>query len=372
MRKLLVTVLVLLSAILLTVSSAIAQEVIYDASDWDAVYEAALREGKLVVYSTTSRIYPAAEAFTEKTGIVVEAHRLTEVELIERVYREARAGVRSVDVVLVEDFPSMKELLVDTGYIVNFIPPEAEENVPEEYHHPLVFCFVNRVIGYNTEKYPEDPFTSVWDLTLPEWRGRVMIRDLAITGEHQNAFTELIKRSDELAAEYERRFGEPLEMVEPNAGLEFLRRLVLNDIILMTSDTRISEAVGARDQDDPPVGFFYVYSKHRDIPRKDLALEFSQNIQPFLGYYYGIYIQLSGIPNNPNAAMVFANYLMSAEGFGPWADDVGVYSMSEEIDAHPDDMSWDWWKERLWTYDPEYAAENRGIVLDTWLKYVMQ
>ena len=344
---------------------------IYDASDWDAVMEAAKKEGKVTVYAVTSRIQAAVQKFTEETGIQVEATRLSEVELIERVYQEGRTGVNNVDLVLIEDYPSMKELLIDTGYLVNFVPPEAIAHIPAQYHDPMVFAYVNRIIGYNTEKHSSDPFTSIWDLTLPEYNGRVMIRNLAITGEHQNAFTELIRRSDALEAEYLRRFGKPLEKVESNAGLEFLRRLILNDIIIMTSDTRIAEAVGARGQADPPYGFFHVYSKFRDIPRLNLALDFSKNIQP-LGYYYGMYIQLAGKPRNPNAAMALANYLLTADGFTQWSNDVGIYSMSSEISHHPEDMPWEWWEERLWTYDPDFAAANRGFVLDTWLRYVQQ
>ncbi|WP_018526536.1 ABC transporter substrate-binding protein [Alkalispirochaeta alkalica] len=344
----------------------------YDASDWDAVMEAARKEGKVTVYATTSRIHAAVEKFTQETGIQVEATRLSEVELVERVYQESRSGVNQVDLVLIEDYPSMKELLVDNGYLVNFIPPSAQRSVPSQYHDPLTFAYVSRVIGYNTEKHGDDPFESIWDLTLPEYRGRVMVRDLAITGEHQNAFTELMRRADILEADYERRFGRPLEMVESNAGLEFLRRLVENDIILMTSDTRIAEAVGQRDQDDPPYGFFYVFSKHRDIPRLNLALDFSENINPLIGYYYGLYIQLAGAPQNPNAAMALANYLMTPEGFQPWINDVGIYSMSTEIGVHEDDMPWEWWKDRLWTYDPTFAAENRGVILDAWLRFVQQ
>ncbi|TVR04933.1 MAG: ABC transporter substrate-binding protein [Spirochaetaceae bacterium] len=345
---------------------------VFDASDWDAVMAAAKAEGTVTVYAVTSRIHAAVEKFTEETGIQVEATRLSEVELIERVYREAQAGVNNVDLVLIEDLPAMKELLINPGVLVNFVPPNALENIPAQYHEPLVFAFVNRIIGFNTEKNARDPFTSIWDLTLPEYSGRVMVRDLAITGEHQNAFTELIRRSDELEADYQRRFGRALQKVEPNAGLELLRRLILNDIIIMTSDTRIAEAVGARGQADPPYGFFHVYSKFRDIERLNLALDFSQNVQPLLGYYYGIYIQLASQARNPNAAMALANFLLTQDGFRPWSNDVGIYSMSREIPHHPDDRPWEWWRERLWTYDPEFAAENRGVVLDTWLRYVQQ
>ena len=340
--------------------------------DWNAVMAAAKAEGKVVVYATTSRIGVAGEAFTAKYGIKVEANRLSEVELIERLYQESISGVNAVDVVLIEDYPSMKELLVDPGHLVNSVPPAAREAIPAEYQNPLVFAYISRIVGYNTEKYPQDPFDSIWDLTTERWKGRVMVRDLAITGEHQNAFTEMIRRSDVLAADYQRRFGKPLQLREANAGLEFLRRLVENDIILMKSDTTISEAVGKKGQADPPVGFIYVYSKHRDIPKKDLALSHSENIKPLLGYYYGMYIQLAGKPKNPNAAKLFADFLMTPDGYEPWSSEVGFYSMNKNVTPHPDDKPWAWWKDRLWTYDPSYAAQHRGEVLDAWLKYVQK
>lgn len=342
------------------------------AEDIEEILAAAKEEGKLVVYSTTSRIHATAENFEAKYGIKVEAHRLSEVELVERVYQEARSGIDAVDLVLIEDYPSIKELLIAPGYLMNYVPPLAKEVVDPEYHDPLVFAYISRIIGYNTEVYPEEPFESVWDLTIPEFRGRVMIRDVSITGEHQNAFTELIRRSDELEAEYERRFGEKLVLREENAGLEFVRRLAENDIILMTSDTRISEAVGKKGQEEPPFGFYYVYSKHRDAPRLDLALDAAKEMKPFLGYYYGMYIQLATKANNLNAAKLFANFLMTEEGYEPWASEVGFYTMNKSIAPHPDDMPWDWWKERLWGYDPDFAIENRGKVLDTWIRAVVQ
>ncbi|NLL47418.1 MAG: extracellular solute-binding protein [Firmicutes bacterium] len=342
------------------------------ANEVEALIAAAKAEGKLVVYSVTSRIHLAAEAFEAKYGIEVEEHRLSEIELVERVYQEARAGVDNVDIVLIEDYPSIKELLINPGYLQNYVPPSAIEAVPAEYHDPLVFAYISRITGYNTEVYAEDPFDSIWDLTAPEFRGRVMMRDVAITGEHQNALTELIRRSDEIEAEYERRFGEKLVLREENAGLEFLRRLIENDLILMTSDTRISEAVGMKGQEDPPFGFYYVYSKHRDIPNKDLALDVSTNIKPFLGYYYGMYVQLATKAQNSNAAKLFAHYLMTPEGYEPWSSEVGFYSMNKNVEPHPDDRPWEWWKERLWTYDPDFAIANRGKVLDTWIRSVVQ
>jgi iron(III) transport system substrate-binding protein len=356
----------LVALVLLLLGAAYAQE------DWAAVEAAALQEGKLTVYTVTSRTVTAGERFQALTGIQVEVVRLGEQEMIERSYQEARAGVRNVDMIVLEDWPAGKELLSNTGYFVNYVPPTAQAKFAERHQDPLVLGFINRIFGYNTEVYSEDPFNSVWDLTRPEYRGKVMIRDVAITGEHQNALTEFIRRADELTADYEATYGEPLVLTEENAGLEWIKRFLQNDPIIMTSDTRIAEAVGARGQEDPPFGMFYVYSKHRDIPNLDLALSESRSISPYLGYYYPILIQHSATAPHPNAAQLFTEYLTTIEGFEPWADSPGVYTPNPDQVPFEGDMPWPWWEERLWGYDIDFALMHRGQVLDTWQRYVQR
>jgi spermidine/putrescine-binding protein len=62
--------------------------------------EAAKEEGKVVVYSITSRISNAAEAFTAKYGIAVEAYNLKDFEMIEKVSREVGSGIIGADFVV--------------------------------------------------------------------------------------------------------------------------------------------------------------------------------------------------------------------------------------------------------------------------------
>ena len=131
------------------------------------------------------------------TGISVEVVRLGEQDLIQRAYQESVAGVNDVDMIVAEDWVAARELLSNTGYFVNYVPPTARELFAERHQYPLVLGFINRVFGYNTDKHPDaDPLASIWDLTTEDYRGRVMIRDVAITGEHQNALTEWVRRSD--------------------------------------------------------------------------------------------------------------------------------------------------------------------------------
>lgn len=364
--------LVWIVTLLLVVTTGVVFANGYENEDWDEIIRLAKKEGSLVVYAPTSRLAQAAEAFQAKYGIKVETHQLSEVEMIERTYREASTGINQVDLVLIEDLPSMKELLIDTGYLINYVPPAARNAVPVDQQNPLIFVRQPRVIGYNTEVYKEEPIESVWELTLPKWRGKVLMRDLAVTGEHMNFFTEIVRRSDVMEAEYERFFGEPLVMTEANAGLEFMKRLIQNDLVLMSSDTKISEAVGAKGQTDPPIGFIYVYTHHRHIPTKNLALDAMENVRPFNGYTYGMYIQIAAKAPHPNAAKLFADFINTEEGFAAWHNGLGFYSMNENI-ADPEDghrVDWAWWEERVWGYDLEFASENRGLILDKWMEYM--
>ena len=92
---------------------------------------------------------------------------------------------------------------------------------------------------------------------------------------------------------------------------------------------------------------------------------------PATGRFAGVYVQaISAYAPHPNAAKVFADYLMTPEGFTPWSSDIGIYAGNRDVEHHPQDNPWEWWESRLWTYDPDFAVRNRGIVLDTWIRNV--
>ena len=359
-RSLFLIFLIALSVSLLSTSDALAE-------DWDQILEAAEEEGEVTIYATTSRVYDMAENFEEAyENISVDPHRLPEAELIERITAEVTAEVSGADVVIIEDLATMEIMLMEPGYLTNYVPPSAQEAVDEEYHDPLVLGFVNRIFGYNTEVHHEEPISNIWEFTDEEWAAGFQFRDPEITGEHLNFFSEIVRRSDEMEEKYEELYGEPLEIREDNAGLEFIRRLAANDPVILDSDTAIFENVGTRGQENPPLGFTYVFSKHREIEPLNLAVDYMRNIEPTLGYYYGMYVQQVDTADNPNAAKVLTDFMLSEEGFQPWAEDVGVYSMNENIDFHPLDRPWEYWQDRLWTYDPGFAAEQRSRITEAW------
>ncbi|MGF1577558.1 MAG: ABC transporter substrate-binding protein [Cyanophyceae cyanobacterium] len=347
---------------------AIAQEADFDL---DELIAAAQAEGELTVYDTSSRITPVAELFEETYGIRVNATKLSNPEQVERVRREVDAGNIQVDVVGLSDGPTIVNELIPQGYVTNWVPPDLADLIPEQFHYPLTYRLEQRIFGYNTDSYESSPITNIWELTEPEWQGRVMLRDPATTPANIGFFAVLTEHHDLLAEAYEQHYGEEIQLSEANAGWEFLARFFQNDPIVMGSDGDVGDAVGAAGQTDAPIGF-YVYTKHRDIVDKDLRLAVAFDVEPFIGYASGTHVVLVNNSPNPNAAKLFARFLMTEEGVSQWTvNDLGGYSPNPQVGVHADDElgSWEAWQPFLVQLDDELTWAIGQDVLDMWFTY---
>ena len=113
---------------------------------------------------------------------------------------------------------------------------------------------------YNSEAYPDgSPVTNIWQLTEPDWKGRVMMQnplDNLAWGSWITGFC-VGDVPDQLAASYKELYGKELTLSDgcENAGYEFLKRLHDNEPIFTSSSDEIAEAVGTKGQTNPPIGF---------------------------------------------------------------------------------------------------------------------
>ncbi len=328
----------------------------------DQLVEAAKKEGKLVVYSTTSRVSTAAENFEKLYGIKVETANLKDGELVEKVSLEVGGGVNGADMVLCQDGARVYGELISQGYLVNYVPEALKDQIPAENQNPLVFQFVDKVFIFNSESSAEPPVTNIWQLTEPEWKGRVQFKNPNQEGVNSNFLTMLTSDewSGKIADAYKEYYGKDIELTTDNAGYEWMQAF-FNNTVLGTSDSTIAENVGTKGQKDQLIGLF-VLSKTRYVETKDLALATAPDMAPFSGFYYPIYAQLTSNAQNVNAAKLFTEYLMTQEGFEPWSSDVGSYSGNTQVPCNPDDQDINYWAPRLVREDPQYVYENRAQV----------
>ena len=339
----------------------------------EELVEAAKKEGKLVVYSNTSRISQAAEKFTAKYGIEVEASNLKDGELIEKVTREVSGNISGADLVLIQDSGRVYGQLIAPGYLVNYVPESMKDVIPEQYQNPLAFQFVNKVFIFNDELVQDDVIENVWELTEEKWSGKVQFKDPSQEGVNSNFLTMLTseKWSKELEDAYEDFYGEPLELTTENAGYEWIKRFFNNGVVLGNSDTTISENVGIKGQSDTRMGLF-VFSKTRYDEAKNLTLKAMTDVKPFSGFYYPLFLQLTANASSPNAAKLMVEFLLTDEGFEPWSKDVGAYSSNPQILVNEDDHPLSFWEERLIVEDPVYLYENRAKVEEFYTKILGQ
>ena len=328
----------------------------------DELVEAAKKEGKLVVYSTTSRISTAAENFEKLYGIKVETANLKDGELVEKISLEVGGGVNGADMVLCQDGARVYGELITPGYLVNYVPETLKDQIPEENQNPLVFQFVDKVFIFNSENSTDAPVTNIWQLTEPEWKDRVQFKNPNQEGVNSNFLTMLTSDewSGKIADAYKEYYGKDIELTTENAGYEWMQAF-FNNTVLGTSDSTIAENVGTKGQKDQLIGLF-VLSKTRYVETKDLALAPAPDMAPFSGFYYPIYAQLTSHAQNVNAAKLFIEYLMTAEGFEPWSSDVGSYSGNLQVPCNPADKEMTYWAPRLVREDPQYVYENRAQV----------
>jgi len=344
--------------------------------DWDAIYEAAKKEGKVVVYSSSSRVFDVAETFMEAyPGITVEGYDIGTPDLTLKVKAEQAAGVYNADVIFLGDPPTVINELLKPHLIWNYVPTELVEVIPEEWREPiLIQHFGMKVMTYNSEIYDEAPFDSWWDLTREEWKGRVVFKDPFASGEIFNFFSMMVKNADIMAQGYEEEFGKPIVLDEdcPTAGHQWIKDLIENEVILTASDGDASEAVGTKGQTEAPVGFFG-YSKYRDVLKGDLAFEAAINAKPMAGLYYGTTLSMANLAPHPNAAKLMIRWYMGDEeggkGFEPYFV-IGDLPTRTDM-ALPEGMfGWDVAREILWGLDYDWCYFNLPDIRDFWTVHI--
>lgn len=324
---------------------------------------AAKAEGKVVVYSITSRISSAATEFEKLYGIKVEASNLKDGELIEKVTKEVGGGIQGADFVICQDSGRVYGQLIATGYLVNYVPPSMKSIIPAEYQNPLTFQLINKVFIFNSERGTAPVIKNVWELTEPKWKGLVQFKDPKAEGVNANFLTMITSPewSAKLERAYQDLYGKKLVLTTKNAGYEWIKRFFQNGLVLGNSDTTISENIGIKGQPQTTMGLF-VYSKKRFDAKKNLALEPMTEVAPFTGFIYPAFLMLTKNAAHPAAAKLFVEYLLTAEGFKPWSKDVGSYSSNPSIPVNEDDHPVSFWKTRLVPEDPQYLFENRAAV----------
>ncbi len=331
----------------------------------------ARQEGKVTVYAFTSRIGRVEKAFEAAyPGIDMVTFDMSSTEQIARIKSEAQAGLAGADVIYISDAPVVLTELFANKLVAPYVPPRVAGDLEDQFKSPLLAQRLStKVLMYNEEAHPDgSPVKNLWDLTKPEWKGRVIMVDPLQRGDYLDLMTEIVLKSDEMATAYEATFGKKIELTDgnQNAGQQFITELFGNDLVLVGSTDDVNKAIGAKGQAKPPIGFTS-YSDRRDNEDEGWALQVANDVAPSNGIVFPALLALNPKPANPAAARLAVDFMMGDEsetggdGFKPFYV-AGDWATRADIKPHKDAIPLADFKG--WQMAPEETAKIRAEVAD--------
>lgn len=378
MKKLLC---ILLSMLLIVPALALAAEKeaqwaaengLMEDESMEALYEKARKEGKLVIYTISSRTEKVKNAFMEAyPGIDVEVKDISASALKDQFVTEYESGIRYADILhskevtgeyVTEIFPK--------GWLHSYRPESIFGNVDKAYDAFSPLMLELNVWFYNTEKYDTCPFTSWWELTEEKWRGRVVFQDPVSNIAYASLLTSMVQHADDMAKDYERVYGKPIELAgdEPTAGHAFIKRFLANAPIIAKGSDEVIELVGAAGQENPPVGYASSVKLRKAVESGYKVGATPKTLTPSNGIPALNFIGVVNECQHPNAAKLFIKYWLGGEdgqgkGYsflvspGSWAlrPENPVSEKNDKLSDIP-----------LWAADFEYIYANILDVEDYW------
>jgi iron(III) transport system substrate-binding protein len=284
--------------------------------DWDDIVAKAKEEGEVVVYSSSGRIAKLVDDFNAiYPEITLTLFDLGSVKTVEKTVREQDAGIFNVDVVTTGNSGQVIHEMLNKNRIFNYVPANYVDRIPVENRDPLLIR-VNEaiVIFYNEEAYPDaPPITNVWELTEPEFKGRIGIKNPMSSGSTLMGVATLVQYPDEMAAAYKRLTGSDIELGDgvPDAGYEFVRRLLQNDIVIFKSGSKLAGASGLKGQDKPLLAIANMtYIARNDSD--DYVNVIVSELDPVAKLVYPTFTSIARRAPHPNAAKVLTAYLLGS------------------------------------------------------------
>jgi iron(III) transport system substrate-binding protein len=346
--------------------------------DYDALYRAAKKEGKVVVYADSSRGPKSlAMGWYEKyPGIKVEWNTLGAPGVISRFTKEQKAGIHNVDVVCSAGHPTHVNVFKPANMVFPWVPPDLKELIPRKFQDPLlIYRVTGQALFYNTYTWPDKPpVKSWWDLTKPEWKGRLVLPDPRIDVQALSLLLTFIKHSKEMAQDYERVFGKPLKLTTPNAGYEWVKMIFANEPKLIRH-AKEGKFIGKPGQAKPSLGVVWGLSRITDSHNPKYGnIHFSPNLAmtPKMGSLLRIDLNIAYKAPHPNAAKLMVRWLFGDDkggvGFKPWFTP-GNFPTRTDIKAkapHPFNpkLTWHITELDMWDEDAVFIWKERRKFLD--------
>ena len=299
----------------------------------EELYQKALKEDVLIVYTVSTRLVQTKESFEAAyPGLSVEVRDLRSPSLIEAVEADHAKGLSECDVVLCNDNSGeFQKRLVDTGLVRPYLPEDIASHMKEGMDEESVsFLMEAEMLFYNSALYDSCPVSNLWELTEERFRGRIYMPN-PLNSFATYALCGAVMQQDETLAEAYRLYtGGELSLSEGETVSEHFWKEAAANIVFTNSSDEVLEALGDGEAD---LGIC-VSSKlrYRDL---GYSIEPVWKLTPFSGCRTSYAVMMAAEPKNENTAKLFIRYLFGeadgkGEGYTPFCS-AGTWSVREDV-----------------------------------------
>ena len=332
----------------------------------EELYQKALQEDVLVVYTVSTRATQTKEAFEAAyPGLYVEIRDLRSPNLVEEVVNNYNNGLSDCDVILCNDNSGeFKEKIVDTGIAVPYLPSDISSHMKEAGNEGMVsFVYEAEMIFYNSARYDDCPVENIWELADPKFENRIYMPNPLHSFSTYAFCGSVFEHEDELAAAYRDLYGHDPETGGLSAA-EYFWTEISKNVVFTNSSDEVLEALGSGAAD---FGIM-VSSKLRFM---DLGYDMAPvyRLEPFCGCRTSFSAMIARNSRNVNTAKLFIRFLLgesdgSGDGYKPFCTE-GTWSVRDDV---PDGSTVPLEDIDLIAPDQDYLIENGARLEDFWTK----
>lgn len=338
-----------------------------EPQDWAAIEEAAKKEGKVVVYANTSKIEKACENWAEKyPDIACEGYDLGGDDVLSKTLGEQESGLVVGDVWFSSGGAELVGDVLPKEFVWRFVPDGL--NFPEELTQPLPLSRIGTtILAYNSELNKECPVKNIWELTQPEWKGKVIIEDPLNDASTLSKLITLAFHADEMKQAYVDLYGKEPELAAdtPDAGWLWLKKFAQNAPIPQPGGDEVDSAFATPGMKDSYLAFTS-YSNYPDVQDGNLVFEPCWGLDPISGIQSQSYTGIMNQAPHPNAAKLWAKFILGEEGRDPWAK-FGTYFADPSYVVPEGMKTLDEVRKLTWLIAEKYAYDNMVQARDFYL-----
>ena len=272
----------------------------------------------LTVYSGRSEelVAPVLERFSEETGIEVEVRYADTAELAAMIVEEDSSS--PADVFYAQDAGALGA--VQKRELFAELPAETLDRVPARFRSPDGYWVGvtgrARIIAYNPESVDKAELPeSVFELTEPEWKGRV---GWAPENGSFQAFVTALRLIE----------GE-------ERAQQWLEDMVANDVVAFANNSDARDAVAAGEIDVALINHYYVAEA-----RAEAGGEYPVEIHYVAGEDAGSLVNVAGAgvlesSDKREDAIALIDFLLSDESQEYFAEETKEYPLIDGVAADP-------------------------------------